>query len=213
MTNTNYPKAWSRFIVQSRALKDVVSLEDDLQIKKFIDNFGSSSRWSARFRLAKSFQSLNVGDAYAGTDTPDMYSAIIRIFLVYSSFESYCKILNVPCGDEKQVAFLQDNLSQENILCEIRKSDPKYQLFEFLASHLRSGGKSMMEEFIAGKNVNISFLAKAVRHVFSHGVLTSNPGNLPPKKINEISEKISEFLLDCMDDHFDRLVPPINKTV
>jgi hypothetical protein len=43
MTNTNYPKAWSRFIIQSRALKDEASLEYDPQIKQFIENFGSSS--------------------------------------------------------------------------------------------------------------------------------------------------------------------------
>ena len=213
MTNTNYPKAWSRFIIQSRDLKDEVSLECDPQIKRFIENFGASSQWSARFRLAKSFQSLNVGDAYAGTDTPDMYSAIIRIFLVYSSFESYCKILGIPCGDESQVALLQNNSSQENVLSEIRKLDPNYQLFQFLALHLHSRGKLMMKEFISGKNVNISFLAKAIRHIFSHGILTANPGNLSPKKIDEISQKLSKFLLDCMDNHFDRLVPPTNTTV
>lgn len=171
-------------------------------------NFGASSRWSARFRLAKSFQSLNVGDAYAGTDTPDMYSAIIRIFLVYSSFESYCKILGIPCGDESQVAFLQNNSSQENVLAEIRELDPDCQLFQFLALHLRSGGKLMMEEFIDGEKVNISFLAKAIRHVFAHGILTANPGKLSPKKFDEISQKLSKFLLDCMDEHFDHLVPP-----
>ncbi len=71
----------------------------------------------------------------------------------------------------------------------------------------------MMEKFIAGKKVNISFLAKAIRHVFSHGILTANPGNLSPKKIDEISQKLSKFLLDCMDEHFDHLVPPTNKTI
>jgi hypothetical protein len=213
MTNTNYPKAWSRFIIRSRALKGAVLLEDDLQIKQFIEDFRSSSQWSARFRLAKSFQSLNVGDAYKGTDTPDMYSAIIRIFLVYSSFESYCEILGIRCGDESKVAFLQNNSSQENILCEIRKLDPTYQLFKFLASHLNPKGKSMMGEFISGENVNVSFLAKAIRHIFSHGILAANSGGLPPKKIYEISQKISEFLLDCMDDHFDRLVSSTNKAI
>jgi hypothetical protein len=142
-----------------------------------------------------------------------MYSAIIRIFLVYSSFESYCKILGIPCGDEAQVAFLQNNSSQENVLSEIRKLDPNYQLFQFLASHLRGKNKLMMEKFIAGKNVNISFLAKAIRHVFAHGILTANPGNLSPKKIDEISQKLSKFLLDCTDDHFDHLVHPTNKTM
>ncbi len=208
MTNTNYPKAWSRFIIQSRALKDEVSLECDPQIKRCIENFGDASRWSDRFRLAKSFQSLNVGDAYAGTDTPDVYSAITRIFLVYSSLESYCKILDISCGKESKVAFLQNNSSQENLLSEVRKLDPNYQFFQFLALHLHPRGKLMMEEFIAGKKVNISFLAKAIRHVFAHGILTDNPGKLSPKKFDEISQKLSKFLLDCMDKHFDHLVPP-----
>ena len=78
MSNNNYPKAWSRFVVQTRESDNVVA-------EKLISNFAQLARWSARFRLAKSFKALDLGDHYSGSDTPQLYSAITRIFLVYSA--------------------------------------------------------------------------------------------------------------------------------
>ena len=88
MSNNNYPKAWSRFVVQTRESDNVVA-------EKLISNFAQLARWSARFRLAKSFKALDLGDHYSGSDTPQLYSAITRIFFVYSAFETYCRIIGL----------------------------------------------------------------------------------------------------------------------
>lgn len=65
----------------------------------------------------------------------------------------------------------------------------------------------MMREFIDGQNVNISFLARCTRHVFAHGVLTANSAGLTAKRFDQVSQLISDFLLDCMDQDFDKRVP------
>ena len=65
-----------------------------------------------------------------------------------------------------------------------------------------------MNNFIKGEvsGINISFLAKSIRHVFAHGVLTGNAGGLSAKRFEKISKLISEFLLECMDSNFERRV-------
>lgn len=106
MSNSNYPKAWSRFISQTRDLDNVVPEE-------LVSKFAQLARWSARFRLAKSFKALDVGEHYSGSDTPQLYSAITRIFLVYSAFETYCRIIDLNPSQESQVKVLQDDQSKK----------------------------------------------------------------------------------------------------
>ena len=201
MSNNNYPKAWSRFVVQTRESDNVVA-------EKLISNFAQLARWSARFRLAKSFKALDLGDHYSGSDTPQLYSAITRIFLVYSAFETYCRIMDLNPSRESEVQILQNAQSQKSIIQTIRRLDPNNTFAIFLEEHL-SGSKlkKMMREFIDGQDVNISFLARGTRHVFAHGVLTANSPGLSAKRFDEVSQIISDFLLNCMDEDFDKRVP------
>jgi hypothetical protein len=202
MPDTHYPRSWKKFVERSRELGHHPAINPSPS------NFPILSQWSARFRFAKSFKGLDLGEAYKTEDTPLGYASIMRIFLVYSAFETYCKALNCQAGDEKQVRFLQDNLAKEMTLLEIRKADPDNNLFLFLASHLNRCNTQIMNSFIEGgsSDINISFLAKSIRHVFAHGVLTGNAGGLSAKRFEKIAKLISDFLLECMDDDFERRV-------
>jgi hypothetical protein len=202
MPDTHYPRSWKKFIERSRELKHHPAVNPSSS------NFSTLSQWSARFRFAKSFKGLDLGEAYKTEDTPRSYASITRIFLVYSAFETYCNALNIRCGDEAQVRFLQDNLLRETTLSEIRKADPDNKLFIFLASHLNRNNTQIMNNLIKGEvsNINISFLAKSIRHIFAHGVLTGNAGGLSAKRLEKIAKLISNFLLECMDKDFESRV-------
>jgi hypothetical protein len=197
----NYPKAWPRFVSQIRASEAGVPEE-------LAQNFAALARWSARFRLAKSFKGLDLGDHYAGSNTPQLYSAITRIFLVYSAFETYCRIMGWNPSQELQLQVLQDAYSQKNVIQAIRDLDPKNAFSSFLEAQLtHSNLKKMMREFQAGKDVNVSFLARCTRHIFAHGILTANSSRLSVKRFSQISQMISDFLLHCMDEDFNQRVP------
>ena len=202
MPDTHYPRSWKKFIERSRELKQ------NPTVNLLTSNFPILSQWSARFRFAKSFKGLDLGEAYKTEDTPLGYASIMRIFLVYSAFETYCKALNCQCGNEDQVRFLQENSLREKTLLEIRKLDSGNKLLTFLASHLNRNNSQIMNNFINGEvaSINISFLAKSIRHVFAHGVLTGNAGGLSAKRFEKISKLISEFLLECMDSDFESRV-------
>jgi hypothetical protein len=66
--------------------------------------------------------------------------------------------------------------------------------------------KQMMRDFINGQDVDISFLAKSSRHIFAHGDLSAHSPNLSVKCVEEVSQIISDFLLNCMDKDFDKRV-------
>jgi hypothetical protein len=201
VSNSNSPKAWSRFISQTRE-------SDNAGREELVGNFGQLSRWSARFRLAKSFKALDLGDAYSGLDTPQLYSAITRIFLVYSAFETYCCIIGLNPSYESQVKLLQDSQSQDQVIKTIRDLDPENAVSNFLSQHLTGRHlKQMMSDFKDNKDVNVSCFARSIRHVFAHGVLAANSTGLSPKRFNQVSQSISDFLLNCMDQDFDDRVP------
>lgn len=196
-SNQNTPIAWARFELVRRNQSYITE-------RGFSCNFGELSRWAARFRLAKSFQGLDLGNEYTSTKTPLLYSAIVRIFLVYSAFETYCRAIGLNPSKEILVKPIQDTLGQSNIILSIRNHDPQNLLFRFLLQHLTNQPlKQMMSNFIEGEDVNVSFLAKCVRHVFAHGVLAANSSGLSAEKFDKISMIISTFLLDCMDKDFE----------
>lgn len=200
MISNNYPKAWLRFTSQTHEPDHVIP-------EALIDNFAQLARWSARFRLAKSFKALDVGEHYSGSDTPQLYSAITRIFLVYSAFETYCRIIGLNPSRETEVKLLENGQSQQAIIKTIRDLDPKNSFPTFLLKHLNRNLQEAMQLFINGEDVNISFLARCTRHVFAHGILTANSPGISAKKFDQISQVISTFLLDCMDEDFDKRVP------
>ena len=203
MAGANYPRSWKIFVERRRELKNHPEVTPSSS-----KDFYILSQWSARFRFAKSFKGLDLGESYKTKDTPLSYASITRIFLVYSAFETYCKALGIQCGDESQVRFLQDNSLRETTLLEIRQADPDNKLFIFLASHLNRNNTKIMNDLIEGKvsTINISFLAKSIRHVFAHGVLTGNAGGLSAKRLEKIAKLSSNFLLECMDNDFENRV-------
>ena len=206
MSNSNYPRAWQRFTAQSRPTDGVVP-------ETLGGKFGPLAKWSARFRLAKSFKGLDLGNAYAGSETPQLYAAITRIFLVYSAFETYCNIVGLKPYEEAQVKPLQEALSQQATLQTIREIDPQYAIAKFLAEHLtnkklkQTMGAFMDRQTTEGQAVNVSCFARGVRHVFAHGILTANAPGLSPQRFDQVSRIVSVFLLDCMDQDFDERVP------
>ncbi len=197
--STNSPKAWQRFTAQFPHKSSKTSE---------VDNFGKLAKWSARFRLAKSFKALDLGDAYASSDTPLLYSAITRIFLVYSAFETYCSAVGLGLNNSIHMKALEENNLRDRTIQAIRNLDPENNLPRYLVDKIKSPGLiNTLNSFIEGNDINVSYLARSIRHIFAHGVLSAHSVGLSSSNFDQISQLISEFLLDCMDEDFDRRVP------
>lgn len=188
MSIDNYPISWKKFANMS-------ARGDEL--------LGKVSKWSARFRLAKSFKSVDLGDDYS-LDTVNLYSAITKIFLTYSAFEQYRKIYAIT---DEEISQLQERCSQLTKVQKIRDLDPNNAFCAFLEKYLTANRhKQKMQKIIADGNIDIVFLAMSARHVFAHGSFAAHSTGLSAKRFEEISQIISDFLLDCMDlDFTDRV--------
>jgi hypothetical protein len=188
MSIDNYPMSWEKFAN--------MSVKGD-------ELFGKASKWSARFRLAKSFKSIDLGDDYS-LETVKLYSAITKIFLTYSAFEQYRKVYTIT---DEEISQLQERCSQQEKVQKIRALDPNNAFCEFLGKYLTANRhKQKMQKIIAEGNIDIIFFAMSARHVFAHGSFAAHSTRLSAKRFEEISQIISDFLLDCMDlDFTDRV--------
>ncbi|URR35284.1 hypothetical protein NBE99_11665 [Thermosynechococcus sp. HN-54] len=91
------------------------------------------AKWHSRFRLAKSFQGLNLGDSY-GQETTQIYSSLSRVFFAYTAFEVYCAAFGLKASHESQIDLLLDRIEQQQVISKIREINPKNKLIDYLLS-------------------------------------------------------------------------------
>ena len=164
----------------------------------FVGSAGDLNRFWSRYRLAKSFQSISL-DSYTA-ETTEGYSALFRVFLVYSAFEQLldCCGLNLP-GVEP---FLPPYRPSE---CEeaIRKVDHYDSFLGVVMKHLdRAAHRTQLEKFLSIEPCNVLYVAAGIRHIFAHGKLTPNSGAGFTAPAQQISAILCEFLFHVMDGEF-----------
>ncbi len=135
------------------------------------------------------------------------HSAIVRIFLVYSAFETYARCLGInPCREHLLKA-IQDSVNQSSVVANVRSCDPGYALFYFVIHHLTDKKLAAeLKSFTDGQDVNVSLLARCIRHVFAHGILSASSSGLDGTVFDCVVSNLSGCLLDSMDIDFDRRV-------
>lgn len=162
---------------------------------------GELNRLSARYRLAKSFEGINLKE-YNKT-TADGYSSILRVFLTYSAFEQL-----LACCGIKNNSLLQSlpNYGSQEIDKKLR-SIKNYELFfETIFEHLdRENHRKQIRAFLNNNSdYNLLYLPAGIRHIFAHGKLTPNSKNIEPNSAIFISNVLVEFLFSVMDGEFQK---------
>lgn len=196
-----YPRAWAG----SEAKLKAKPSSAPQKIGYVGATFGDLSRWSARFRLAKSFKGIDTGDEYLTMDTPSHYGSIMRMFLVFSAFEHYARCLGIKSHDETRLKQMQDDAGQARVIADIRHYNPDYSFFVFVKNHLDEPRMiARMQGFIDGKETNVSFLGRSARHIFAHGHMSAGSGGVDDMTMDIISSSICNLLLETMDVDFEK---------
>jgi hypothetical protein len=185
-------------IITSGKTKEALNFED---IKK-ID--GTLTRTNARYRLAKSFNGVLLYD-YSNSSI-DGYSALMRVFLVYSVFESYLKLItkeDKKCKAGK--AFLSAKKSKQ-ISQEILELDKNKKFYKFISSFSEDYMSKDIEKFYNKEEHNIVCLLSSIRHIFVHGHLTPHANTTNPKVVKKICNLLSEFFLDEIAKDFSKRI-------
>jgi len=196
MKGKNLP-CWKKFI---QHLKNNKTAKDF----GFICKDGDISRINARFRLAKSFEKIELNEYSEKSILA--YSAIIKLFLVYSVFENYVKCIYGKNGSivyEKGIFILKDN---EQISKEILNIDKNKSFYEVIKNFLdKNRQKEEIDKFYQNEEHNIVYLISSIRHTFAHGKLTPN-FNKNPTKVIKICNLLSEYVLKQIGDNFAKRI-------
>lgn len=192
------PRAWATFIQANRISQG--------NYRNLVGDYQHLAKWHARFRLAKSFQGLNLGNSYA-RDTAQIYSSFTRVFFTYTAFEVYCSAFGLKASHESQIDSLLDKLEQQKIISRIRQIDPKNKLIDYLLPYIQYPElQQQLEGFKNGQEINLTCIAKSIRHIFAHGKIAAHSPRLSSNKINTICTLTSDFLLETMDNDFEKRV-------
>ena len=178
-----YPPGWHRWVV----LKERGKLPPSLGMQCRHEHL---NRFAARYRLAKAFHALHLRGYNAATIRS--YSALFRVFLVWSAFEQYLKAL--PCPQEHCLAPFGNHVPP-GFLDTIRSADENGLFFSFIHARTIRANKREVGRYLAGDAINVTYLASSIRHVFAHGVLSAHAGKQEAERVAAVASTIAEVHL------------------
>ena len=167
----NYPPGWDAF---EQCVRHVGA-----QGFGFSTGVGDVNRFAARYRAAKAFVSTEF-DGLSAT-TSEGYSALIKLLLAYSAFEHLLRCIGIKLSLTNKL--LSDE-ERDKALGRLRVLGGNFEFFSTLRTHLDDRRFTrQIDEFLAGGQCNIIYLAAGVRHAFAHGQLTASPASCPPQSV------------------------------
>ena len=162
----NYPQGWDTFWQLIRENPNIT----------FPPNLNHSelNRFAARFRLAQSYQGMNL-DGYP-EQSIEAYSSLLGVFLSYSAIEQLYKALGNPGKDIVE----EWAIDEPEIAKKLRRFT---KILTFLHAQVNPKLKQRIDEFRQqeNKNHNILIIAQALRHLVAHGMMTIHAGDVKPQ--------------------------------
>jgi hypothetical protein len=127
------------------------------------------------------------------------YSALFRVFLVWSAFEQLRRIAALP--EDSTLLGHYDGPSVDDAIRKVRDGD---LFLRAVADELDKRLSKQMVAYLEGSSRNVLVVPRAVRHIFAHGQLTPHSGAGRVAASCEISDLVCQFLFRVMDGEFVR---------
>jgi hypothetical protein len=162
-------------------------------------------RFANRFRLATSFQGMNL-EGFT-EETTIGYSSLTRVFFTWSAFEGYTELADDQAPPYRTLFahYPRHHIRDLAKLC--REQDPQNLLGAFLEEHAQSAPQVIfLKKFREGNDLAVLTHAACIRHIFAHGRLTAHPNGLPAENMTAICDALSSFIADFIRSDFDRRV-------
>lgn len=164
-------------------------------------------RFGARYRFARSVKEI-VLDGYSSADTRAGYSALTRLALTYSAFESMLALIGVS---RKNAGTILTPYPIAKWVKDLTAFDPPCSLFRFVESRTHpKHEKAHLLRFLEGKNCDVTAIAAAMRHTFFHGELTPNAKDVDPKCVCRVCEYMILLLVGVMDREIESHLRPLD---
>ncbi len=171
--------------------------------KKKINNLrvkGLLNRFAYRYRLAKSFTSINaagIGRTLKG------YDAILKLFLSYTAYEEI--MAAALAAKNPNIKHIIDNSIINNSLAAKVRSNNKLKYY--LQSYEHSDDlKYNLKLMFDGKYNDVSGVAYAIRNIFAHGDLTPTTLGLTTNADRKLITDIADYILLYCDQTFTNCI-------
>jgi hypothetical protein len=181
------PRGWSKF--DQRAQNGYFVFK----------NAASVNRFCARYKVARAFKGVELDGI--GDSTRLGYGAMLRLILVWGALEALVKALNANMYTTKDFAE-RSNFSA--LLTELHGFPDSQVFFKFVNKNLNNKSQSAeVDKFLQGKPCNCITLAKVVRHIFLHGLLSPSVKGADPTAVSNICNLLSDCLFEVIDREFN----------
>ncbi|BAZ45196.1 hypothetical protein NIES4102_22140 [Chondrocystis sp. NIES-4102] len=188
-SSKGYPTKWSNYCEYY--------CNNQTELSGFVGEHGNINRFAARFRAANCFKEVCF-DGYSEV-TNNGYSALCRVMLTWSAFETFMIITGIQQNNLREIL---DARRANDILNQIRAIDRESRFYNFIYKRVNSIHKSELNNYLNQDPCNITYLASAIRHIFAHGWLSPNANQVNPNIVVEICDLLHQFLLSFMDIEF-----------
>ena len=160
-------------------------------------------RFANRFRLATSFQGMNLEGFTEETTTG--YSSLTRVFFTWSAFEGYTELADDQAPPYRTLFAHHPSKHIRNLAKFCRDQDPENKLGQFLKDYSQSGYQvTFLEKFREGNDLAVLTHAACIHHIFAHGRLTAHPNGLQAENMTAICDALSGFISDFIRGDFER---------
>ncbi len=174
----------------------------------FKADIGDINRFGARYRLAKSFKSIDL-ESYSN-ETKSGYGSLFSVFLAWSAFERFLEIIGV---EQKDLDELLAAYPSDEVLKAIKDDDEANKFYSFIYERVNAKHKGHLDNYFNDAPCNITYLASAIRHKFAHGSLSPNANEVNPQVVIDVCQRLRMFLFNVMDAEFSSRVVGFTKAV
>ncbi|MFA0345470.1 MULTISPECIES: hypothetical protein [unclassified Vibrio] len=167
----------------------------------FKNDISLINRFAARYRVAASFNGLNLDNFSESTEAG--YSGLCRVFLAWSAYEVFLKIIELKASKTESLLSRYDSGS---VARQIRAMDTGDKFYNFIYERVNKAHQTELAKYFQVDECNPQYLASAVRHIFAHGTLSANANEVSPKTVELICDLLADFLLKVMDHEFSNII-------
>lgn len=198
----NYPKSYAAFC-------DLDNASHRPRQMGFHVDKGEVYRFTNRFRVAKAFLGINL-DNYA-PDTTAGYDALLKVFLAYSAFELFLKMMGQKQSSIMGILTLYNPGSH---IDSVVRKDTGRKFYAFVHKHLdKQTHKQNLDDVYNKRHQNITYIASSIRHIFAHGHLSAHANGCNPQSVKDICDEVFDFHMNVMDTEFSKVVSAYKSTI
>ncbi len=164
------------------------------------------NRFAARYRAARALGRVEL-EGYSDV-VRDGYASLFRLFFAWTAFDQY--LTAIPCEQAKCLVWVSRH-TPSDLQAQVRQLDPNNRLFNLICAKTRGATFEQIRHHINGDEINWTYLASSLRHIFAHGILTPSANGVRPGTVGAVCQLLVPHVLTAVDGDFSMRVEELRQ--